>query len=99
MCQAGTEVITFEVNKNLGLIFKTTKGCRMQNAIPVTLKGRPIIWFIVEVGAAFAILAARSIGGKALIFDLFKLLASKKHVYSLSDKYVIARNKAISSLK
>src|SRR5687768_220970 len=36
--QAGAEKITFMIDKNLGFIFESTEGCRMYDAIPITLE-------------------------------------------------------------
>ena len=40
--EAGDVVIVLGVDEDLGFVFETAEGLRMQNAIPVALKGRPV---------------------------------------------------------
>ena len=77
--EAGAEVVAFEVDEDLGLVFQSAKCCGVQDAVTVALKGCAVIRFAIQIGAAFCILAAHSIRCKAFIFDLFQLLSSKKH--------------------
>jgi hypothetical protein len=74
MSQPGTEVIPFKVYENLGLIFQAPKGRSMNDPISVSLKSRPVIRFVIQVGPALAIPAAHAIWSKALILNLLELL-------------------------
>ena len=40
--EAGDVVIILGVDEDLGFVLETAEGLRMQNAIPVALKGRPV---------------------------------------------------------
>ena len=79
MRQARAEIIAFEVDKNLRLIFQSAKCRGVQNAVTVALKGCAVVRLAVQIGASLRILASHSITGKAFIFNIFQLLSSKKH--------------------
>jgi hypothetical protein len=63
----------------------------VDDAVTVALKGCAILRLVVEVGAAFRIPAAHTVGSQTFVFDLFQLLPGKYHGDSLSDGNVIAK--------
>ena len=72
-------IVAFVVDKDLCLVFHATKGPGVDDAVAVALEGGAIIWLVIEVGAAFAVLAAHPVGRQAFVLDLFQLLAGEKH--------------------
>jgi hypothetical protein len=59
--EAGSEVVTFEIDEDLSLVFQSAKGGGVQDAITITLEGCAVLRLAIKIGAAFCVLAAHSI--------------------------------------
>ena len=46
------EVVAFEIDKDLCLVFQSAECGGVQDAVTVALKGRAVIWFAIQIGAA-----------------------------------------------
>src|SRR5262245_25159900 len=82
MGEAGTEVVAFVVDEDLRLVFESTKGGGVEDAIAVALEGRAIVGFVIEIGATFGVFAACAVGGETLVFVFFEMLTSEMHGWS-----------------
>src|ERR1041384_4655844 len=77
--EAGPEVIPFEVDKHLSLVFEPSKCRRVQDAVAVALERCAVFRFSIQIGASLRVLTPHSVRSQAFVLDLFKLLTSEKH--------------------
>jgi hypothetical protein len=92
MGQPCAKIIAFVIDEHLGLVLQAPEGCRVQDAVPVALEGRPVTRLFVWILAAFGTLTAKSIWGERLIFNLFKTFSGMNH------RLILARKKWVISL-
>ena len=61
-------VVAFVIDEDPGFIFQAPKSICVQDTVPVALKNRAIIRFILWLFSAFAVLAANGIRCQELLF-------------------------------
>jgi len=64
MGQAGAVIIALMFDKDLCLVFQAAEGGRMDDPVPVTLKGRPEGGQTFAVQTAAAVFRVTGLGGK-----------------------------------
>src|SRR6185369_9330162 len=55
MGEAGAEVVAFEIDEDLGLIFEPSKRGGMKDAVAVALERGPIFRFIIQIGTTLCV--------------------------------------------
>jgi len=86
--ETGAEQVAFVIDEDLGLVFQSAKGARMDDPVTVALKARAIVRFFLGVFPPAGVLAANAIRSKGLVLDFFKLLSAINHAKPLRKLYV-----------
>ena len=68
--EAGDVVIILGVDEDLGFVLETAEGLRMQNAIPVALKGRPVRIRVLRGFPSLRLCGPGSDGGEEVLIGL-----------------------------
>src|SRR6266481_4378797 len=73
MGEAGAVVIAFVVDEDLGFVLQASKGSRMDDAVPVTLKRQAKRMVRLRMDAAAAVAGVHRVGGQGRSLHRFEL--------------------------
>lgn len=77
MGKPGAIVVTFVVDKHLGLVLQAAKRGRVQDAVAIALVDSPVAGFVVGIRSALGLAASHSVGRQVLVLEGFQHLAGE----------------------